>query len=773
MDASQITKLRQKQNTVVLNRSQTVDSSTMIWRNQIQSSKYIKGVATCTGLRETDVPTEAICPNGNGTFSFGGGGKQMTLATGSTQQYPSVYRGASGSASQTYSSDKILLQKAGRAYCAELITDQDPYTILPKCYASNTNGPSAANPNPAVNNQDSNPYLPPFDTHYQFKNKLISHPIPDQNQKHFVKKCGDCVIEPYAPPARGPWPALIIGDNDNSYVISDSVSYNGLTFTTGTFTGSIRIYNGGITDTTTTDPVMTLIQRGRGVLVQDAFVVAYNKYGVVQWATAIYTRVGDLTQGFSLTSDTTGLYVSGYFNGQIEYYDGITHGTMDPVQGTGRGTLTTTNTAALFIIKYNLNGLLVWTNMIDNITANVYITPIGINQAAKTGIATNGSQLYVCSYFTSATNVYNANGYSQPTSVQIALTTQNNRQQGMIVQYDTAQGAVQWATRFDSANPNSKSDALSVVCDAAGVYVGGGFYDRFDYYNTRSTTGAFVSQGTLTNNVSIPDNTYTSMYLISYSTNGTYQWINQVDSTTIAYSSSAISLAMDSTGVYALVPFRDGVNVYRNPYMGSYGPYTVVADSTATSVTENMAILKYTINNANIANNGKLEWINKILHIANSSTGAEFYNGFSIVSDGSSLFITGGLINSTLILYNSAAATDPLPSVATLNPINTMQGGEGNEKPIMDMFLLKYTTDYGVLQWTTIGGGLLSTIMSYSVSSDYGMVAISGAAAGKISFYDSNRLNQPTVIGGSLTPANDVQYYSYVAVFTLEGKYIS
>jgi len=768
MDASQITKLRQKQNTVVLNRSQTVDSSTMIWRNQIQSSKYIKGVATCTGLRETDVPTEAICPNGNGTFSFGGGGKQMTLATGSTQQYPSVYRGASGSASQTYSSDKILLQKAGRAYCAELITDQDPYTILPSCYASNTNGPSAANPNPSVNNQDSNPYLPPFDTHYQFKNKLITHPMPDQNQKHFVKKCGDCVMQPYEAPARGAWPALIIGENDNSYVISDSVSYNETTFTTGTFTGSIRIYNGGITDTTTAVPVMTLVQSN--INVQDAFVVVYNKYGVVQWATAIKTRAGILTQGFSITSDTTGLYVSGYFSGQIEYYDGITYGTMNPAQGTGKGTLTTTNAAALFIIKYSLKGLLQWSNMIDNITANVYITPYGISQAAKMGIATNGSNLYVCSYFTSATNVYNANGLAQPTSVQIALTTQNNRQQGMIVQYDTALGAVQWATRFDSANVNSKSDALSIACDTDGVYVGGGFSHTFNYYNTRSTTGAFVSQGTLTNNVSIPVNTYTSMYIISYSTNGTYQWINQVDSTTVNYSSSAISLSIDNTGLYALVPFQDGLNIYRNPYMGSYGPYTVVVDSTATSVTANMAILKYTINNANIANNGKLAWINKILHIANSSTGAEFYNGFSIVSNVSSLYITGGMINTSLILYNAAAATDPLPSVATLNSINPTQGGLN---PILDMFLLKYSTDDGVLQWTTIGGGLLSTTMPYSVSSDYGFVMVSGAASGKISFYDSNRLNQPTVVGGSLTPATDVQYYSYVAVFTLEGKYIS
>ena len=764
MDASQITKLRQKQNTVVLNRSQTVDSSTMIWRNQIQSSKYIKGVATCTGLRETDVPTEAICPNGNGTFSFGGGGKQMTLATGSTQQYPSVYRGAVGSASQTYSSDKILLQKAGRAYCAELITDQDPYTILPKCYASNTNGPSKTNPNPAVNNQDSNPYLPPFDTHYKFKNKLNTLPMPDKNLKHFVKKCGDCVIEPYVPPARAPWPALIIGENNTSYVVSDSVSYNGLTFITGTFTGSIDIYNGGIVDTTTTVPVLTLVQSGRSA--NDAFVIVYDKYGVVQWATTIKTRLGNLTQGFGLTADTSGVYVSGYFNGQIEYYNAITYGTMNPSQGTGRGTLTTTNPSALFIIKYNLNGDLQWSTMIDNISDHYYTNTIGVEQISKSGIATNGSQLYVCNYFTSTASVYNANVLAQPTSVQIALTTQNNRQQGFIVQYDTAHGAVQWATRFDSAATNSTSNALSIVCDAAGVYVGGGFYNTFNYYNTRSTTGAFVSQGTLTNNTLA--NTHTSMYVISYSTNGTYQWINQSDSTTINYLSSAISLAIDRTGLYALVPFQAGLNVYRNPYMGSYGPYTIVTDSTATPETANMAVLKYTINDT-ISNNGKLAWINKILHIANSSSAAGSYNGFGIVSDGTSLFITGGIINSSLILYNSATATDPLPSVATLNPINTTQG---DDTPILDMFLLKYSTE-GLLKWTTVGGALLSTMMSYSVSSDYGLVMISGAAMGPISFYESNKLNQPNVIGGSITPATNVAYYSYIAAFTLDGKYVS
>jgi len=181
MDASQITKLREKQQTNYINRNKSVDSSTMIWRNQIQSSKYIKGVTTCTGLQQTSIPTEPVCPNGDGTFSFGG--KQMSLATGSSQKYLSVFAGASGSASETYSSDKILLQKAGNTYCAG--TTQDLYTILPACDCTNTNEPVLNNVS-TVNNK-TNQYLPSFDTYYSLKNPCF--PSIDKNQKHYVQKC--------------------------------------------------------------------------------------------------------------------------------------------------------------------------------------------------------------------------------------------------------------------------------------------------------------------------------------------------------------------------------------------------------------------------------------------------------------------------------------------------------------------------------------------------------------------------------------------------------
>ena len=77
MDASQITKLLQSQNTRYINRSQTVDSSTLTWKNKIQSSKFIEGTPTCTSTAVCNIPTNPCCSDSNqpGIYSFGGAGR--------------------------------------------------------------------------------------------------------------------------------------------------------------------------------------------------------------------------------------------------------------------------------------------------------------------------------------------------------------------------------------------------------------------------------------------------------------------------------------------------------------------------------------------------------------------------------------------------------------------------------------------------------------------------------------------------------------------------
>jgi hypothetical protein len=224
MDASQITKLLQIQNTRYINRNQTVDSSTLTWKNQIQSSKYIKGTPTCgynsngTAVVNCNVPTNPCCPdqvlvNGQlqntGINSFGGSGRTTAIQTGSPQQFLNVLAGSSGSGGQIYSSESITLQRAGKESCGVTSSTQpdypaNSYVVLPggspagsnaelqnpSCsyLCTNTNGPVNGNTVPVNNNL--NPYLPQFDTYYKFKNPSAQCVnCPDQNQKHFVKQC--------------------------------------------------------------------------------------------------------------------------------------------------------------------------------------------------------------------------------------------------------------------------------------------------------------------------------------------------------------------------------------------------------------------------------------------------------------------------------------------------------------------------------------------------------------------------------------------------------
>jgi hypothetical protein len=168
MDASEITKLLQKQHTRILHRPQTVDASTLTWQQQLRSSTYI---------HPPHQTTPAGCCDPEGQRQFGGQSRQTTLQTGSTQHVLSPMAPATGSASQVYSSDALLLQRAGRHACA--VPALGPIE-LPQCECVPSNVTDQPNGQP-------NPYLPPFDTYYALKNPCF--PTVDQNAKHFVGPC--------------------------------------------------------------------------------------------------------------------------------------------------------------------------------------------------------------------------------------------------------------------------------------------------------------------------------------------------------------------------------------------------------------------------------------------------------------------------------------------------------------------------------------------------------------------------------------------------------
>lgn len=221
MDASKITELMQKRNNIFINRAQTVDSSTLIWKNRIESSKYIAKnnviptVTKCSLLQTThemmDVAVQdpddedvMMCKTSTSCYDtstkqcfYGGSMKGTTIMTGSPQVFPNLFAGSAGSGSFVYSSDNIILQKVGINSCCTPGTAMGApgsYIVLDPCYCVNTNAPVPVyiEENEITLNANRNPYLPYFDEYYALKNKTC---VPCADQKHFVKKCHTRFLE--------------------------------------------------------------------------------------------------------------------------------------------------------------------------------------------------------------------------------------------------------------------------------------------------------------------------------------------------------------------------------------------------------------------------------------------------------------------------------------------------------------------------------------------------------------------------------------------------
>jgi hypothetical protein len=757
MDASKITELRQKQNTVYLHRSNTVDSSTMTWRNQIQSSKYIKGMPTCADLQNTDVPTESVCnqsilatgPTGytepmGDTGATGDNGSSGTNNPVLNCLPPYPRRGAAGSASTVYSSDKILLRNAGRAYCAELITDQDMYTILPNCVTVNTNGPTSDNPNPPVNNQDTNPYLPPFDTYYRFKNRPA--PVIDQNQKHYVQYCNGCATEPIV--TRYGWPLWMVGA-PNSIIISNSVAYYGeRVYVTGTFTGTIYAYDG----TPTPPPVAgvpNVIMTSASTNL-DTFLMVYDRSGKIMWFTTMKAIGGTQATGYSVVVDSSGIYLSGYTDGTVNFYHAIARDTYElygPIISS-----VSTATSALYVLKYTLSGYLQWVTLVDNIETQPTPNTNGpeIQPTLMSQLCTDGRNVYVCNYFNTSATVYNSNGV-QPLTMDnsIPLASMSNSTQGFLVQYDAVTGATNWATRLlgDDNTLNGTTRPAGLVCDANNVYMSGFFNNTATCYD--AVTPGSPLFGAYRYKISNGNNN--GMFIMSYNKSGIVQWINQGNISASPFVPSGVQLTMDATGVYVVVPFPGAISFNNNPQPPGGGSFIQLIN-TGGANTYNIGIVKYTLA-------GSLVWVNKILNVDNGS-GTLYTNGFSLSSDGSALYVTGGFGQNTIGLYNSSTTGDPTPQVATLS---TAGGTNTN------VFLIKYNL-LGALQWSTIIGRPGGYAYGYSVTANTNLIYVTGTANGPVDLYHSNGLAQPNKIATSLVTS--AYLYTYVVKYDHNGQVV-
>jgi hypothetical protein len=691
MDASKITELLQKQNTRFINRSQTTDSSTLIWKNQIQSSKYIKGVTTCNGEVNPNVPTNPGCSIEGGVCSFGGAGRTTSIQTGSPKQFLNVLSGARGSGSQIYSSDSIVLQKAGKESCGVPGTSPAPensYVILPECFCKDTNGPSASdNPDDLTINNQSNPYLPPFDTYYRFKNQIAqcTQPIPDQNQKHFVKQChsrfpnanngvsvlctecqnspqtcNNCILEelqiqniqPTPPPSPTPenqsWATYVLGTNDSN-ILSIAYDSSGYIYLTGTYTSSAQINlqdvsGDGQTQSNITLPATYMLPSSAS---SHMFLMKYDSNGIAQWAIPLITvnTSGNQTQGTSIVVDSSNnIYVTGRYNSSSTV-------TLQDVSGTGQTsssiTLASTTNDAVFILKYNPNGIAQWATYLDG---------TGVDNGWSIALD-SFDNLYVTGQYNSSSPVtlQNVSGAGQTAS---SITLDSTITPAVfILKYDS-NGIAQWATYLNGAGVDV---GRSIVLDSTNnLYVTG------QYNSNSSVTLQNVSgTGQTASSITLPVTSGNAVFILKYDSDGIAQWATYLDGTgaDIGY-----SIALDSTN-----------NLYVTGQYNSISSVTL-QDVSGTGQTASSITLPDTSGNAvfilKYDSDGIAQWATYL-----DGTGTDV--GWAIALDSTNnLYVTGQ--------YNSSS-----PITGQTTSIITLPDTSGNA-----VFILKYDSD-GIAQWAT------------------------------------------------------------------------
>ena len=117
----------------------------------------------------------------------------------------------------------------------------------------------------------------------------------------------------------------------------------------------------------------------------DAFIVKYDTNGLAQWATTIPGTGGDF--GFDITTDSTGVYVTGRYSSTsiVTLNNGVT---LPISVGTDA-----------FIVKYNTSGLAQWATTIP-----------GTSSDFGYGITTDSTGVYVVGFYSSTSAITLANG---------------------------------------------------------------------------------------------------------------------------------------------------------------------------------------------------------------------------------------------------------------------------------------------------------------------------------------------------------------------------
>ncbi len=360
------------------------------------------------------------------------------------------------------------------------------------------------------------------------------------------------------------WGVLASGSNNTTEGNSVATDANGNSFSTGWFAGKLTVGS------------YTL---NSGVAVNATYLIKYDKNGNVLWAkqsttpSSVYEGPNPYSQGNCVATDKYGnAYVIGLFQ-----QDSIKFGSF------GLASPGYDNGQAMFLVKYNSNGAVMWAKQVNDNLALNYTT-----LSAGYGVSTDPrGNVYVVGDVTSTGGAGGGNLIA--TLGTDTLSSYVNYY--FIAKYDSA-GNVIWAkqpAKFQNG------EAITISTDKFGnSYIGGGFLDT-----------SVIGKDTLVD----PQTVYgTYSFVAKYDSNGNALWARQGIST---YDNDAIiqGIATDyHNGIY-ITGYFSGQVYFGNFLLSSPELY-------------NIFVAKYD-------SSGKVIW-------AKSSTGepgTSQWQGYSIAAD--------------------------------------------------------------------------------------------------------------------------------------------
>lgn len=318
---------------------------------------------------------------------------------------------------------------------------------------------------------------------------------------------------------------------------------------------------------------------------------------------------------------------------------------------------------AIFIIKYNSDGLILWKILIEE----------SINNVGRE-ITSDSENIYVCGTYNSSSEIIlkNAEPPSQPQSTHIPLPNTQSLNSGYIIKYNSF-GVSQWAVTLRT-NTNDTQFNKVINDFIGGIYVSGS-------YNSSSPITLKNGDGTLSN-IIIPitdSNGTNGVYsynpiIIKYNPDGIVQW-----ACTIPISGSFFGITSNDNDIY-VSGYCSGLEntITLNNANGTPSAITIPPiDFTA------CLIVKYNLD-------GVVQWAATI----KGNPYSRNIGMFDIYTTANNFYVTG-YYNSELpiTLLNADGTTSNKILPATLGPDNSF----------LDIFIIKYNSN-GIVQWAaTIG----------------------------------------------------------------------